>query len=60
MPYLTGLRGLGGFLRAEMRGMRAEFKTDLQTRETRQNKQFEELKADLRPKTCGQMEPTLM
>ena len=45
---LTAVFGLAGFLWAEMRGMRAEFKAEIQASEARQNKRIDELKDDLK------------
>ena len=45
---LTAVFGLAGFLWAEMRAMRAEFKAEIQASEARQNKRIDELKDDLK------------
>jgi len=45
---LTAVFGLAGFLWAEIRGIRAEFKADIQASEARQNKRIDEVKDDLK------------
>ena len=45
---LTAVFGLAGFLWAEMRAMRAEFKAEIQASEARQNKRIDELKDDMK------------
>ena len=45
---LTAVFGLAGFLWAEMRGMRAEFKAEIQASEAGHNKRIDELKDDLK------------
>jgi len=45
---LTTVFGLADFLWAEIRGMRAEFKADIQASEARRNKRIDELKDDMK------------
>ena len=45
---LTAVFGLAGFLWAEMRAMRAEFKAEIQASEARQNRRIDELKDDMK------------
>ena len=45
---LTAVFGLAGFLWAEMRSIRAEFKAEIQASKARQNKRIDEVKDDLK------------
>lgn len=45
---MTTVLGLAGFLWVEMRGMRVEFKAEMQASEARQNKRIDEVKDDLK------------
>ncbi|MYF19308.1 MAG: hypothetical protein F4218_01380 [Synechococcus sp. SB0677_bin_5] len=50
---LTAVFGLAGFLWVEVRGIRAEFKAEIQAGEARQNKRIDDLKDDLKEIKAG-------